>query len=100
MANQKGFTLVELMVIVLIIGILVAVGIPVFGSAADKARERAEGVPDEPEKSLIPNNATDVEVIGDFTIFYLNDDCFMLYEEIVPNGTKYHDLKACCENES
>ena len=40
--NQKGFTLVELMVVVVIIGILVAIAIPVYNNTLANAKEKAD----------------------------------------------------------
>ena len=42
MNRKKGFTLAELLIVVAIIGILVAVAIPVFTSQLEKAREATD----------------------------------------------------------
>jgi len=72
-------SLIEMMIIVLILGILIAVAIPVFGSAADNARIKAglqEGIEELP---IVPEEATKVIKQKYKTIFYIDDDCFIVW---------------------
>ena len=40
--NKKGFTLAELLIVVAIIGVLVAISIPIFTAQLEKAREATD----------------------------------------------------------
>lgn len=63
MKNNKGFTLIELMIVIAIIGILAAVGYPAYTSSVKKAN-RADGI-----DSLLA-------LAGRMEEFYMNDDTY------------------------
>ena len=63
MKKNKGFTLIELMIVIAIIGILAAIGYPSYASHVKKAN-RADGI-----DSLMA-------LAGRMEEFYLNDDSY------------------------
>jgi prepilin-type N-terminal cleavage/methylation domain-containing protein len=63
--ENKGFTLAELLVVVAIIGVLVAVSIPIFTSQLEKAREATDLANIRAAKAAAVAAYLDEEKIGD-----------------------------------
>src|SRR5688500_16532858 len=71
--NRRGFTLIELFVVIAIIGILAAILFPVFAQAKEAAKKTA--------------SISQMKQIGTATIIYTAD-----YDDIFPLGLTYNGL--------
>ena len=82
MKNKKGFTLMEMLIVVAIIAILIAIAIPTFASSLNKARIATDeanmrsGYASVMVKMLDPDNAMNTEATGTGTVvtYYLQKD--------------------------
>ncbi|QUH21667.1 type II secretion system protein [Alkaliphilus sp. B6464] len=99
MKNQKGFTLVELIVVIAILGILGAIAVPKFGGFKETAAEKA----DEATMDVIRNAVMialangDIEVTGeaDGTITINTTEDPITFKEVnitTANGNKLEDI--------
>ena len=72
--NRKGFTLMEMLIVVAIIAILIAVAIPTFSSALTKAEEATDEANLRALKGLIVTDYLANETTYTATNYYLSDD--------------------------
>ena len=62
--NTKGFTLMEMLIVVAIIAILIAIAIPTFTTQLEKAREAAVETMDEVRRAMKLNYFEDAALIS------------------------------------
>lgn len=75
--NQKGFTLAELLIVVAIIAVLVAIGIPVFAGQLEKSRESV----DLSDIRSAYSEVMMVAITGDTSAVYTKDPNQTIYKE-------------------
>ena len=80
MMNKKGFSLVELMIVVVIMGILIAVAIPLYGAITDNANNKtcASNI------KTIKSNAANYRASYNESVKSLNDIATMFDDKEMP----------------
>ena len=94
MLRKKGFTLVEIMIVVAIIGLLAAIAIPNFVGARNSARKQAcianlKTIEGAKQVWALENNQADTAIPA-FTV--LTGGNFLRSEPVCPSGGSYNVL--------
>lgn len=91
--NKKGFTLAELLIVVAIIGVLVAISIPIFTSQLEKSRDAVtlanlrSAYAEAQTTYLTANGANATDTDGNQTITYTADKNTVSVSNVVSKGT-------------
>jgi prepilin-type N-terminal cleavage/methylation domain-containing protein len=81
--KKKGFTLIELIVVIAILGVLAAVAIPRFSGFTDKAKL---GV-DEQYGALVANSALTLIAAGEVSLTNEANNCLVTFDSTNDDGT-------------
>lgn len=99
--NKKGFTLIEMLIVVAIIAILIAVSIPLVGNALEKARDATDQAN---ERAAKAEAVLWYMGIDDHTLTYTGGTATMKYDAVngtlVPTATSLEAYGQCtgCSN--
>lgn len=91
--NKKGFTLAELLIVVAIIGVLVAISIPIFTSQLEKSRDAVtlanlrSAYAEAQTTYLTANGKNATETDGNQTVTYTAADNKVSVSNVVSKGT-------------
>ena len=84
--NKKGFTLIEMLVVIAIIAILVAIVIPVVGNSTEAAKEAADAANIRAAISEVTTKALMGETDAEKEVTITQDDGFTENEELTNIG--------------
>lgn len=95
--SNKGFTLVEIMIVVAIIGILIAIAVPGFLKARENSRQKAcwenmQKIDGSVQQYILDNNVADQDtaVTGGLSIDDLVGEAeYMRFSPVCPSGGTY-----------
>ena len=90
--NKKGFTLVELVIVVAVMAVLVAVAIPTVGSVVTKAETAVANTNCRTIESMIKLGAAEVAKAGKGTIDDKGIDKYLTDAQLGIDGTYYYDV--------
>ena len=94
--SKKGFTIVELVIVIAVIAILAAVLIPTFSSIIDKANESSAL-----QKATNAQTLVTMELNGDVSglkIYYTVDEYVFEYDATATDGEGLHKVDAADED--
>lgn len=100
--NNKGFTLAELLIVVAIIGVLIAIAMPTFGSQLEKARIATDvanlrAAYGEAVANYLTKNPSDYKAESDITVTFThkqNTSWLNGYSDLPFDASGLNDVKA------
>lgn len=80
--NMKGFTLIEIMAVIILIGVIALISVPIVNNAINKSIEKAY----EEQIDIIENGAKKYMAMGDNFLSLPTNSCYVSLQELKDKG--------------